>query len=78
MRYRMGRPLAGRGRLARLRARENCFVRDRPGVRGRILGIVPRGATLRSIGRDPATGWHAVAYMGGTGWVSGRYVSGLK
>ena len=53
-------------------------MRDRPGVRGRIIGIVPRGATLRSIGRDPATGWHAVAYMGGTGWVSGRYVSGLK
>ena len=51
----------------------NCYVRTSPSTAGKILGVARKGDTLPYEGQTADNGWHAVAYNGVHGWVSGKY-----
>ena len=51
----------------------NCYVRDEPGVDGKILGVAHRGDALAYAGETAENGWIKVKYKDRSGWVSGKY-----
>ena len=53
--------------------RENCFVRGAPSASGAVLGVAKRGDALPLGGTESSGDWLSVAYLGGEGWVSGRF-----
>ena len=51
----------------------NCYVRDAPNTKGRILGIAGEGETYRRID-ESENGWQKIQYRNDViGWVSGKY-----
>lgn len=60
------------------RTNTDLNVRSGPGVTYPILGVLPVGQTSTVTGRDGTNTWWQIAYPagpGGSGWVSGAYVT---
>lgn len=51
----------------------NCYVRAEPDASAKKLGVAREGELYDYAGESTQTGWHSIAYKGGTGWVSGKY-----
>ena len=51
----------------------NCYVRDAPNTKGKILGVAGEGETYRRLD-ESANGWQKIQYRNDViGWVSGKY-----
>ena len=51
----------------------NCYVRDAPNTKGKILGVAGEGETYRRID-ESENGWQKIQYRNDViGWVSGKY-----
>lgn len=50
-----------------------CYVRPEPNTNNVPLGVVTEYTCLDYLGETSETGWLAVKYKGGKGWVSGKY-----
>lgn len=51
----------------------NCYVRDAPSTKGKILGVAGEGETYRRID-ESENGWQKIQYRNDViGWVSGKY-----
>ena len=51
----------------------SCYVRDRPGTDGEIMGVALEGTRLLYDGSTAENGWHRVVYKERAGYVSGKY-----
>lgn len=50
-------------------------VRNAPGEAGERVGSLSRGQEVHVMGQDAATGWYAIEYGGGIGYVSNEYLA---
>ena len=51
----------------------NCYVRDAPNTKGKILGVAGEGETYRRID-ESENGWQKIQYRNDViGWISGKY-----
>jgi len=51
----------------------NCYKREEPNSRSKILGIAFSGTSYLYAGETSVDGWYKIIYNGVTSWVSGRY-----
>jgi len=57
-----------------LRVLADLNLRDQPSTSGKVLLVMPAGATVTLQASEPKSGFYQIAYQGTLGWSSGKYL----